>query len=1110
MVHRNNRNKFKGGVKPVKRRGVPANKPGSTSEQVLDTPSVPEVTILSDVDDVTTVTESAPTLVISESDVTVQDDAMVSETSDALSSDIESLSAVEPSVPESHEALSSDIESLSAVEPGVPESHEALSSDIESLSAVEPSVPESHEALSSDIESLSAVEPSVPESHEALSSDIESGSVVEPSVPESHEALSSDIESGSVVEPSMPESNDQDPLEKPLPVCPLTSSGENTTVDAMSLTCDLDDNANIGCIAPNNSPLVPTDITECAESTPVEVDPLDASVSEVHPTTVVVEDEGPILNPVTVSPDSIQSPSDPVVDCHDPESFSDSEDRSDYLSDEYLSSECSEDEMRNFFPATRVSFKEVAGRVTRVTRADFADVHRRRHLDCFARSMKHWQEFGNNDAENEKFGALYSDVKFDRYSDIYFNLDTESSTPIDNFIYQLLSRSNSIRNQAELNAEMSVLRREFRISPSKREIFERLLQLQRDAEGITSGRSVKYPAHMQHLLRHKSVRSDSGVVVITVLTAPGNFSCASDCYYCPNEPGQPRSYLSTEPAVLRANQNDFDAVRQFYDRGMTLMRNGHVIDKIEILVLGGTWSGYPRDYQESFCRDLYYAANIFPEDYNTARERESLLFEQTENVNANCRIIGLTLETRPDRINPAEIRLLREFGCTRVQLGIQHTDNKVLKHVNRGHDVEASIHAIRLLKENCYKVDIHLMPDLPSSSPELDMVMFERVLSDESLQADQWKIYPCEVTPFTRIEEWYKSGVHVPYYDTDPNLLIELIMRVKRAIHPWIRLNRVIRDIPNPSIIGGTNVTNMRQLLLNKMSCRGLNCRCIRCREVKHGSQALGACLMVRQYRASGGDEFFLSYESADERRIFGFLRLRLRDDSVHNPDISQFQCLEGCALIRELHVYGVVVAHGKNPAESTPYQHRGIGASLLLAADIIALARGYRKIAVIAGIGTRRYYMKHGYYVKDTFMLKSLDPELIRHSFSFNQSREGYVMLPSSIRVNRVDLKESARLLKQDLPDELGKKAAKVQYPLTVGGHYIINIPRLLRWVRAENHEDYTKTLWMTYDSWMCSINDYFKGFLEYKRVVLENPHLVASVVLLGVACFGATYRRR
>lgn len=786
----------------------------------------------------------------------------------------------------------------------------------------------------------------------------------------------------------------------------------------------------------------------------------------------------------------------------------------------------SDEEMRNFFPATRPGFKEVAGKVARVTRADFDDYNRRRHLECFARSMHHWNNFDSRHSNDPS--VLY--LNFDRYHDVFVDIDVTTLSPLDKFIYHLLTSSEDVSDQVALNSLMAKLRRRFRIAPSKREIFERLAELQNEVErrqelaaakgerlipahekqqqNVTKSETVKYDSKMQHLLRIKGTRSNSGVVVITVLTAPGKFSCASDCYYCPNEPGQPRSYLSTEPAVLRANQNDFDAVKQFYDRAMTLYRNGHVIDKIEILVLGGTWSGYPRDYQTEFCRDLYYAANIFPDPIETARERLDLQLEQDINEKAECRIIGLTLETRPDRITPVEIRNLRLLGCTRVQLGIQHTYDNVLRFVNRGHTVDDARNALYLLKENCYKVDIHLMPDLPSSSPDMDMLMFEQILGDESLQADQWKIYPCEVAPFSKIEEWHKEGKYVPYFDVDSTLMTNLLMRVKRSVHPWIRINRLIRDIPNPSIIAGTNVTNMRQLVLNYMKKRSIACHCIRCREVKAGNVDQDLKLMVRQYRTRGGTEFFLSYETVDESKIFGFLRLRLPDNREFNPRVSLFRCLEGCAFIRELHVYGVVVAHGKTVREKTPCQHRGIGARLLLASEIIAVSNDFGRMAVIAGIGTREYYAKHGYATEDTFMTKALDLESIKERY-LQQKEQSAIKVPSSLVVHVIDLQEAVRMLREPLPEpHEGKNPPPPVFKPTESENYGINVEILLGLATDEKQDDAddkNPTFFCRFLGHLQSAMDYLatpSNYLSTRTLMLASGALAVCAIWTQLQC--------
>jgi ELP3 family radical SAM enzyme/protein acetyltransferase len=352
-----------------------------------------------------------------------------------------------------------------------------------------------------------------------------------------------------------------------------------------------------------------------------------------------------------------------------------------------------------------------------------------------------------------------------------------------------------------------------------------------------------------------------------------SFSCKHNCYYCPDEPGLPRSYLSEEPGVARGKRHGWDAVDQFYARAWTYVMNGHPIDKVELLVLGGTWSEYPHGYQRGFLRDIYWAANTF---FDELPKRPAVSIEEEQRINetARVRIIGLTLETRPDAIDDAELVRMRGYGCTRVQLGIQHTDDTILKKINRGCTTADSMYAIAALKDAGFKVDLHLMPDLPGSTPENDMSMFRRVLFDPDLQADQWKIYPCEVVPWTVIERWFKAGTYVPYTHEQ---LMALLIDAKQLVHPWIRLNRVIRDIPNQYIMGGNQVTNLRQVLEKELHRTGKHCACIRCREVRDGDVSSAAAVLVeREFVSSRGVEMFLSYESPDRRTIHAFLRLRL------------------------------------------------------------------------------------------------------------------------------------------------------------------------------------------------------------------------------------------
>jgi ELP3 family radical SAM enzyme/protein acetyltransferase len=482
----------------------------------------------------------------------------------------------------------------------------------------------------------------------------------------------------------------------------------------------------------------------------------------------------------------------------------------------------------------------------------------------------------------------------------------------------------------------------------------------------------------------KVQKSQSGIISVTVLTSgtpeyinscgevvKGTFSCLHNCSYCPNEKPsedngwvqQPRSYLFTEPAVLRANQNGFDPVRQMNSRISSLINMGHQVDKIELLVLGGTWSEYPKEYQEQFITKLYYAANIFYE----IEKRDVLSLEEELLINetAKIHIIGLTLEMRSDSININEIKRLRRFNCTRVQLGIQHTDNEVLKMNNRGESVEKVKKAIKLLKDNCYKIDGHIMLNLYGSSVEKDEKMLDQVLNDPDLQLDQLKIYPCAIVPFTKIKELYEKGEYKPYED---KYLYELIKNFKIKITKQFRINRIIRDISGHYIIGGYSqqFTSIRQVLENDMRANGWKCHCIRCREIKGNIVNYDDIkLEVLEYSASDGKEYFISFET--DKYLIGFIRLRI----VVVDIVNQGTVLENCGLIRELHVYSTLSNVGNN--DSFSLQHKGYGRKLIEKAEEITKSYGIQKMAIIAGTGVRNYYRKYGYELVDTYMIKTL-----------------------------------------------------------------------------------------------------------------------------------------
>tara|TARA_B100001094_G_scaffold324240_1_gene376521 strand:+ start:140 stop:1726 length:1587 start_codon:yes stop_codon:yes gene_type:complete len=472
----------------------------------------------------------------------------------------------------------------------------------------------------------------------------------------------------------------------------------------------------------------------------------------------------------------------------------------------------------------------------------------------------------------------------------------------------------------------------------------------------------------------KACRSWSGVLVVTLVTGPGKFSCPFNCKYCPNEPGQPRSYLSSEPAVARGNESAFDPVGQFNSRLGLLRKNGHQLDKIEIIVLGGTFSSYPRSYQTEFIRDTFYAANTYSDEIK--RDRLSIEEEQTINETARYRIIGVSLETRPDFITKVELMRFRKLGCTRIQIGVQHTDNAILEFVERGHTVEQSIKAIKLMKMNGFKIDIHIMPDLPTTTPEKDKQMIRRIMNSKDFQADYLKLYPCLDVDFTEIRNMKLNGTWKPYAEEDNGeILIEVCLEAKIHSKRWTRFNRIQRDFPEAreDLVGFRSnciKTNFRQYLQNAAKKKGIKCLCIRCLEVK--KQKLGKYkLFIDSYEASGGIEYFIHYSSYDKNILYGFIRLRF---NFHDDSTVFFQ-LQDTALVRELHVYGLIQVVNSNNTGNSTVQHKGMGKQLVNMAETISYFHGYKKIAIISGVGVREYYKKTGYKLEGEglYMTKEL-----------------------------------------------------------------------------------------------------------------------------------------
>ncbi|NTW22510.1 tRNA uridine(34) 5-carboxymethylaminomethyl modification radical SAM/GNAT enzyme Elp3 [Candidatus Falkowbacteria bacterium] len=471
---------------------------------------------------------------------------------------------------------------------------------------------------------------------------------------------------------------------------------------------------------------------------------------------------------------------------------------------------------------------------------------------------------------------------------------------------------------------------------------------------------------LQRLLRRRSIRTMSGIAPVAVLTKP--FACPGKCAYCPTEKDVPQSYLSNEPAVMRAIHCGYDPYKQVQYRLRALMANGHEPDKIELIVIGGTWSVLPVEYKYWYILNCYAAANNFSlagrktqharcgAKLSLGRMKERLVVEQRRNETAKHRIIGLTLETRPDYIDERELQEMREFGCTRVELGVQAIDDKILEMNKRGHDLAAVTAATALLRRFGFKITYHLMPGLPGSTPAKDLKMFKQLFSDERFQPDQIKFYPTVVTKGSLLYDWWRQGKYKPYSD---KVLQRLIVDCKAAIPHYVRIIRLVRDIPGESIIAGNTVTNLRQV----MQQRGVACNCIRCREVRDQSDG-PVNLSMESYDVTGGKEEFIEFASQDRKTLHGFCRLFLPAKEGTGGGF-----LPDTAIVRELHVYGELVPIGGKQKT----QHSGLGRRLLEKAEADASAGGFKNMAVIAGVGVRGYYRKTGYRLRRSYMVKRL-----------------------------------------------------------------------------------------------------------------------------------------
>ncbi len=474
---------------------------------------------------------------------------------------------------------------------------------------------------------------------------------------------------------------------------------------------------------------------------------------------------------------------------------------------------------------------------------------------------------------------------------------------------------------------------------------------------VSSGTIVEKKA-LNNLFQMKNTRSQSGIAVVSVLTKP--FPCSGKCIYCPSEENVPKSYLSNEPAVMRAIACGYHPYKQVTARLKALYETGHIVEKISIRIIGGTWSEYPINYQSWYIRELFRACN----EFNGQRTKSKSLLElQNENQNTISRIVEMSVETRQDKINETELIRFRKYGITKVELGVQSVDDQILKLNDRGNTNKDTAKATLLLKNYGFKVSYQMMLNLYGSDGQKDLNVFKKIFSDQSYKPDHLKIYPLALVKNCSLYKLYLEKRFVPYTKEE---LISVIANIKRFIPKYCRVERVIRDIPATNIVkGGAKISNLRQAVEERSKALSYTCQCIRCREIKRHKPDSEKKIFIEKYIASKGIEYFISYETVDRKYLYGFCRLRLLDND------AKINVLKNSAIIREIHVYGPTVAIAKT--DESAHQHTGIGKLLMTEAEKIAKKCGYKKIAVIAGVGVRGYFEKNGYNLKQTYMAKSL-----------------------------------------------------------------------------------------------------------------------------------------
>jgi len=469
------------------------------------------------------------------------------------------------------------------------------------------------------------------------------------------------------------------------------------------------------------------------------------------------------------------------------------------------------------------------------------------------------------------------------------------------------------------------------------------------------------------IIRRKNTRTISGVTVIATMTKPYPCPQPEPCAYCPGGPatGSPQSYTGYEPAALRGTQNNFDPYEQVQSRIHQLTAIGHKVDKVELIIMGGTFPATPMEYQTWFVQRLL--------DAITGKASTNLEEAKMNAEESQIRNVGITVETRPDWAKQPHIDAMLNMGVTRIELGVQNPDDEIYRLVGRTHTVVDVIEATRIAKDSGLKIVYHMMPGMPGSTPQKDLDAFKRIFTDASFKPDMIKIYPCLCIAGTKAYEWHQQGTYDPYTTEEATALIA---EIKKTIPQWVRVMRVQRDIPARLILAGVKRSDVRELAQKRLKEQGGQCQCIRCREVGHRLAVDHVTPDINKitvqsftYDASEGKEVFISAEDKENDILLGYLRLRVPSPKAHRPEITAVPS----AIVRELHVYGPLVPVGKHSAGA--WQHKGYGTDLLKEAERITREDfDLKKLLVISALGTRRYYMRFGYERDGVYVSKKLE----------------------------------------------------------------------------------------------------------------------------------------